>query len=150
MCAEKPKRTALMQSTSFGARLLAIAALVWGMPNPSVGQECTHCCPGGPWGDGADGNLVVDADTVISLEAGDKNYQNLTVAKGVTLTIWSYGNTLRVCGILRNMGTIAEEPGSAGSDGGSGGASWPPAIPLTTWTTTGSTSKPLAWPTRAN
>ncbi|MBN2562252.1 MAG: hypothetical protein JXQ75_15110 [Phycisphaerae bacterium] len=78
--------------------------------------ECT-CCPGGPFGDGSDGDVVIDHNTQL---ARDMDYHNLTVLPGVTLD--TRGHTVWVCGTLENNGTITDTYcGGHGGNAGSGG-----------------------------
>ena len=57
----------------------------------SVGSDCVS----GAYGTGADGTVTISTNTALT---GDKNYHNLTINSGVTLT--TNGHTVNVCGAL--------------------------------------------------
>ena len=69
------------------------------------------------YGDGSDGDVVIGTNTELTR---DMNYRDLTVSMGATLDTAGY--TIRVSGILTNLGTITDSrSGGAGGAGGSGG-----------------------------
>lgn len=76
------------------------------------------------FGDGSAGTQIVDADTTLEEFADDANvesyqFQNLTIAEGVTLTVPS-GTVLRVSGDFTNNGSIVVEPAAFGNALGNG------------------------------
>jgi hypothetical protein len=79
----------------------------------SVGSDCTS----GDYGTGADGNVVISVSAVLT---GDKNYHNLTINAGITLTTAGY--TVNVCGVFSNSGTLFSGSSGTAGGGGSGGS----------------------------
>jgi hypothetical protein len=74
---------------------------------------------GGPFGDGSDGDVVINVDTTLTR---DMQYNNFTVNVGVTLNAGGY--YIKVRGTLLNKGTISCDGGDGGT-GASGGAASP-------------------------
>lgn len=98
--------------------VLCLAGLLIGITHPAIGNRPEHCCvSGGMYGDGSDGDWVIDVDMTLS---HDMDYRNLTVMPGVALD--TAGFAIRVCGTLTNHGIITDtESGGAGGVGGSAG-----------------------------
>jgi hypothetical protein len=95
------------------------------------------------FGDGADGNVTIDADTTLTR---DMYYNNLTINVGKTL--YTNGFVVRVTGTLTNFGTIdcSGKDGTAGrtgnGPGGAGGAgAYTDARPFLPMPTSGATGE---------
>ena len=92
-------------------------------PTP-VYALASSCSATSIYGTGADGNVVFSTPSTIS---SNKNYENMTVNAGITVTI-NDGVVVKICSLLLNSGHIfgatpgTGGTGSAGSPGSTGGA----------------------------